>query len=497
LFVCLLLLAVSSVALGQATKAQLEISEPFFTLTGVLNSCGYNTGSQDSLAIRETVRNEIMAAAKASPDAAKARDAICSFWKDHEAPDAPSDISKYVSLALELGEAPGFALKLPEADLPPDASHVQGIITLLQKFYAAAGMHALWLKHQPEYQNMVQRFHDSIADVITQTDLYLKLPFANYPGQQFAVYLEPMLSPSNVDSRNYGSSYFVVVSPNKSDKLRLGEIRHTYLHFVLDPLAQAHGTSLKRLEPILETIQRAPLNRSFKEDIALMVNECLIRAIETRVSIPKTNDRGREAYVERSVQEGFVFTRYFYEALADFEKESTGMKTAYGDLLHNIDLERESKHARGVTFADRAEPEVISASKAASQASLLDEAERRFAGGDRETAERLATQVLQHNNGGEEPGRAAFLLARIASLQGKMEEARLDFEQAVQSSHDARVLAWSHIYLGRIADIQEKREAAVEHYRLALAAGDSASDTRNAAERGLSAPYQKPQAPRP
>jgi len=105
-------------------------------------------------------------------------------------------------------------------------------------------------------------------------------------------------------------------------------------------------------------------------------------------------------------------------------------------------------------------------------------------------------QVLQHNNGGEEPGRAAFLLARIASLQGKMEDARAEFEQAVQSSHDPRILAWSHIYLGRILDIQEKREAAVEHYRLALAAGDPASDTRNAAERGLTAPYHKPEAPK-
>jgi tetratricopeptide (TPR) repeat protein len=496
LFVCLIVTVISGLACAQTTKAQLEISEQFFTLTGVLNTCGYDAGLQDSLPLRETVRKEIMAAAKASPNAATVRDAICQFWKDHEAPDSANDISKYNSLALEMGDPPGFALKLPDADLPPDASHVQGIISLLQKFYAAAGIHALWQKHQPEYQDLVLRFHDPIADVITQTDLYLKLPFANYPGQQFAVFLEPMLSPSSVDSRNYGSSYFVIVSPNKNDKLRLAEIRHTYLHFVLDPLAQAHGTSLKRLEPILETIQRAPLNRSFKEDIALLVNECLIRAIETRTTIPKTNERGREAYVQRSVEEGFVLTRYFYDSLAEFEKESTGMKTGYGDLLHNIDLIRETKHARGVTFAERAEPEVISASRAASQSSLLDEAERRFAGGDRQTAEKLALQVLQHNNGGEEPGRAAFLLARIASLQGKMEEARTDFEQAVQSSHDPRVLAWSHIYLGRILDIQEQREAAVEHYRLALAAGDPASDTRNAAEKGLAGPYQKPGAPR-
>ena len=44
--------------------------------------------------------------------------------------------------------------------------------------------------------------------------------------------------------------------------------------------------------------------------------------------------------------------------------------------------------------------------------------------------------------------------------------------------HDPRMLAWSHIYLGRIFDIQEKREVAVEHYRAALAAGDPSADTK-------------------
>jgi hypothetical protein len=52
------------------------------------------------------------------------------------------------------------------------------------------------------------------------------------------------------------------------------------------------------------------------------------------------------------------------------------------------------------------------------------------------------------------------------------------------------LLAWSHIYLGRILDIQEEREAALAEYRAALAAGDTAADTKAAAEKGLSAPYQ-------
>ena len=77
-------------------------------------------------------------------------------------------------------------------------------------------------------------------------------------------------------------------------------------------------------------------------------------------------------------------------------------------------------------------------------------------------------------------------------MSGRMEEARVDFEQAAQSARDPRTLAWSHIYLGRIYDIQDKRDTAVEHYRAALAAGDPATDTRTAAENGLSAPYQPP-----
>ena len=171
------------------------------------------------------------------------------------------------------------------------------------------------------------------------------------------------------------------------------------------------------------------------------------------------------------------------------------MKDTYGDLLHNIDLEHERKRARQVVFAAEAAPEVISASKAFSAPTILDTAEQKLAMGDTAAAQKLAAQVLQHNSGGDEPGRAAFILARIATLSGNMEEARADFQQAADSVHDPRVLAWSHIYLGRIFDIQLNREAALAEYRAALAAGDPHPDTRGAAERGLEAPYQ-PQRPR-
>ncbi len=465
-------------------------------MTAALNSCGYDAGLEDSLPLRKAVRAEIQAAVQKSPEAAQARDSICQFWKEHQPQGTSSDITQYISLALELGGPPLFTPSLLEADLPPDAAHVLGVVPRLQKFYQAAGLQVLWQKHRNQYESLVLQFHDQVSEVITLTDLYLKLPFSNYPGQRFAVYLEPLLAPTHVDSRNYGSNYFVVVSPGQDGQIKLQEIRHTYLHFVLDPLALKRGASLKRLEPVLLDIRTAPLSDSFKNDISLMVNESLIRAIETRTSIPKSNESARNAYVQRSVEEGFIFTHYFYEALDGFEKESTGLKDAYGDLLYNISLEHERKRAREVVFAAQASPEVLSSVKPAPQeAKLLDDAEQRLASGDKESAQKLATQVLQHNHGGDAPGRAAFILARIAILSGDMEEARNDFEQAVRSTHDPRTVAWSHIYLGRIFDIEEKREAALAEYHAALAAGDPTPDTKTAAEKGVAAPYQ-PRSPR-
>jgi len=43
-----------------------------------------------------------------------------------------------------------------------------------------------------------------------------------------------------------------------------------------------HFSSMKRLEPLLQSIKRAPLEESFKTDISLLVTECIVRAVEIR-----------------------------------------------------------------------------------------------------------------------------------------------------------------------------------------------------------------------
>ena len=62
-------------------------------------------------------------------------------------------------------------------------------------------------------------------------------------------------------------------------------------------------------------------------------------------------------------------------------------------------------------------------------------------------------------------------------------------DRTLEVAREPRIVAWSHIYLGRIFDIQENRTAALVHYRAALSAGDTTPDTRAAAERGIAEPY--------
>jgi len=481
------MLAVTCVAAAQS-KATLDVSETLFSVIAAMNVCGYDAELQSSPPIRAEVRAELAAANK-SPEAAAAEEKMCRFYHDHQQGDSAHDLAQYVSLALNLGEPPDFAPKLKEADMPPDSTYILGFVPLLKRYAAAAGLHSIWLKHQPQYLALIDEYHDSVARMISATDNYLRMPLAGYLGRSFTVYLEPMSAPGQINSRNYFQDYYyLVVSPAAVGQY-MDTIRHTYLHFVLDPLIAKRATALALLKPILVPLQKAPMAEDYKLDTGLLVVECLIRAIEARTpSDPKLPAKDRQAMVQRDQEEGFVLTGYFYEQLRDFEKENTGLQDAFPDWLHNTDVDHEKKLAREIQFAPAARPEVMKASKPASQPKVV-LAERELAGGNAPAAEKLAQEALAAN---EDPAQAYFVLARAASLSGNMQGAQEDFQKALDATKDARVAAWCHIYLGRILDLQEEREAAVAQYQAALKTGDGSPDTRSAAERGLKEPYQPP-----
>jgi tetratricopeptide (TPR) repeat protein len=443
------------------------------------------------------VRTELAHAASSSEEVRSAQTRLCAFYRDHTQPESARTLAQYVSLGLYLGEPPNFLLAIPEADLPPDAAYVQGFVPLLRNYYAAADLHGAWLKHHPEYESMLQTFHQPVSQMISQVDFYLRMPVSGYLGRRMEVFAEPMGPSSQVNARQYGSDYLLVLSPGQQG-FKLDPIRHLYLHFILDPLATKHYNQIKQLEPLLTDVQSAPMEQSFKYDISLLVTESLVRAIEARFlglrpgsskSPSKQDEALRDAAVKDAMGDGYVLTQYFYDTLKGFEKEPTGLKDSYGTWLYNLSLAREQKRAREIVFKEHAAPELVHASKPM-QVGLVDAAESKLASGDIVGAEELAKSALQRKN--EDPARAMFLLARAASLRNDRTAARSYFEETLKMALEPRLVAWSHIYLGRMLDLQQEREAALAHYKAALSAGDSTPDTKSAAERGLAQAYAPP-----
>ena len=480
------------VCTAQTTPVTLETSETLFTVLAAMNACGYDADLNVSDPLRTEIRGEVAKAIQEG-EAKETAQEMCQFYRDHQQADPSRDLSQYVSLALYLNPPPALTPKIREADLPPDAANVLGFLPILQKFYTQASLQQIWQRHRAEYSLLTQGYHEALAKMTFDTEVYLKLQSAGYLGSNFTIYMEPMAAPSQTNARIYASDYYVVIAPGKDLSLKMEQIRHTYLHYLLDPLAIKYPTAVNAVRPLLETVKSAPMENSFKGDPSLLVTECLIRAVEARtLGSKKTPEAEREQAVENSVEQGFILTRYFYEALVRFEKDPAGLRDAYREMLSGINIVKEQKRAAEVHFAAKADSELLRLAPP-KEKNLLLTAEQKLSAGDMDSAQKLAQQALDQKSG--DAGQAFFILARIAIASSNIAGAGNYFQRALESAHEPRIVAWSHIYLGRISDLQENRELALSHYRLALNAGGALPGVKAAAERGLQQPYEPPHHP--
>ncbi|MGD0164489.1 MAG: hypothetical protein ABSB39_18625 [Candidatus Sulfotelmatobacter sp.] len=482
----------------------LDSSETLFSVLTALNTCGYDQDLTISDATRSNVRAEVQRVLTDSEEAEAARTAVCEFYQSHTVErNTTRSLSPYISLALFMDGPPHFAPRVKEEDLPPDAGAIANFGTLLEHFYEKAGLHSIWERHRRDYAALMNRYHEPLAKMVFDTEIYLKQPSAQYLGRRFTIYLDFMGSTNETDARNYGADYFVIVFPAPNDNsgaaprsaLKMDQIRHTFLHYELDPLASKHPTAILRLEPLLQSVKRSPLEESFKTDISLLVTECLIRAMEIRLSGDKqTAEAMRAQAVDDAVKQGYILTRTFYDEVVAFEKDPVGIRGAYSEFLDGVDLKKEEKAASEVQFASSTAPELLRLSRPEERRMLVT-AEKRLAAGDPKGAQELAQQALDKKIGDQ--GRALFILAEVAVANKNRDGAQDNFQKAIESSKDPKVIGWSHVYLGRILDMKEEREAAVQEYKAALTAGGGLPEIKAAAERGLQQAYEPPAKPQP
>ena len=494
-------------------------SESVFFMASALNACGYDEGLDDSAPVRKRVRDEMNASLAKSEDARKARDQMCLYIAQHRMTGTGKDVAQYISLALYLTPPPALETSVELTEMPPDSTQVVEIVPLLKAFANGVDLHGIWLAIRRTYDDEVSKLHDPLSKMIFSTNLYLKMPAATYDGRRFVVVIEPMLAPQTVNARIYGPDYVVVLSP-VNGQIRMNDVRHTYLHYMIEPLLLSRANAVDRMQPILKEIREAPLEFRYRSDTVPLAIECLIKAIEARTmdtgiadyKIPAGVERSelpryqrerqaveqkkeavRVAAVHHDMTQGFVLTQYFYEQLLPFEKGAASLKDSIGEMVYGMDIDQQVHRARQTEFDKQADEDVLARSKPPKQLEGLDLAEARLAAGDIGTASAMARQALAvHSDTLQnvaDNARANFILARAAILSGHPEEAISRFQTTLATTREPRLMAWSHIYLGRMLDLECKRDQAISEYKLALENRDGQQDTRLAAERGVKAAY--------
>jgi hypothetical protein len=493
-------------------------SEPVFLMASALNACGYDEGLDESAPVRKRVRDEINQALAKSEDARAKRDKVCLYIAQHRMTGTERDVSQYISLALYLTPPPELETSVDLAEMPPDSTQVAEIVPLLKDFMNAVDLHGIWLAVHPIYDREAERLHDPLSHMIVGTNFYLKMPASTNQGRRFVVVIEPMLSPRMVNARIYGTDYVVVVSP-VDGQIRMNDVRHTYLHYMIEPLLYARANAIDRTQPILKEIREAPIAFRYRNDTVPLTVECLIKAIEARTmdtGVPVYNipagiarsdlpryeherqiyqqkvDTVRLAAVHHAMTQGFVLTQYFYEQLIQFEKDPAGLSDTIGEMVYSMDVDQQVHRARQIEFDKETDEDVLVQSKPR-KLTGLDLAEAKLAGGDVATATSIAQQALSARTDTlesvAESARANFILARAAAMTGHPEAAIDGFQKTLATTKEPRLLAWSHIYLGRMLDLDCKRDQAVAEYKEALETRDGQQDTRLAAERGVKTAY--------
>jgi tetratricopeptide (TPR) repeat protein len=493
-------------------------AEPVFVMAAALNMCGYDEGLESSAPVRKQVRDEIDKAMAASEDARAKRDAVCLFIAQHKMTGTELDIAQYISLSLYLTPPPDLETTADLTEMPPDATQVAEIVPHLKDFADAVDLHGIWLTVRHIYDEQAAQLHDPLSKMIVSTNLYLKMAASTYDGRRFIVVTEPMLSPSTVNARIYGTDYVVVVSP-VNGTIHMSDVRHTYLHYVIEPLLYARANAIDRTQPILKEIREAPLEFRYRSDTVPLTVECLIKAIEARTmntgipeyKIPADVDRSqlpryqheqqvtgqkqeavRVAMVQHDMKQGFVLTQYFYEQMIQFERDPASLKDTIGEMVYSMDVDQQVHRARQTEFDKEADTEVLGRSKPHKMMGM-ELAEAQLSKGDMAGASAMAQKVLAKQSdtiaSAADSARAYFILARVAAMSGHPEQAIDDFQKTLVITKEQRLKAWSHIYLGRMLDLDCKRDQALSEYKLALTVRDGREDTRLAAERGVKNAY--------
>src|SRR6202790_2702076 len=438
--------------------------------------------------IRERARNQ----------QGPAVEAVRAFYKEHELRDPGLMLSRYVWFGLISGTAPKFQPVLRRDELPPEVLALEGFNEILANYYAEQQIGALWRQVQPVYNREFERLHDSVSNTILVSTSYLREVLQPAHERTFTIIVEPLVGRiTNV--RNYGDHYAIILSGGED--IPTDVVRHAFLHFLLDPLPLMYPHVVVVKRPVFEIAAKAPrLAADLKDDYFSWFSECTVRAVELKLRKLVPGQLESALYTDDA--NGLVMVRPLYKALDLYEKSEPSMKNFFPDMVRSIDLKLEQARVVTLQYApaeNRAAQQALSNEEVARRhpavttvpndqeaIAQLGEGERRLAEHNPRAAEASFKNVLARYP--DQP-RAWFGIGVVAMMDHDGERAKNVFGRLTAgdkaATQDPMVMAWSHVYLGRVYGDEGQLDRAKAEFQAALQVSGAPPQALQAAQKDL------------
>ncbi|MEO8595223.1 MAG: tetratricopeptide repeat protein [Candidatus Solibacter sp.] len=445
-----------------------------------INAAGYkaDVSSANNHPLREGIQKEL--AKREIPSLP----AIREFFEAHRKRTDAAELSQYISYALACTGPPNFEIHLRDVDIPPDVTLLREFGHLLAAFYKEAHIDDLWNRSQPAVEQYIARYHEPVTNAVLQVNGYLRQMTSGFKNRNFQIFIELQAAPNQIQTRSYSDDYTIVITP--SPDTRVFDIRHAYLHYLLDPLATRNQEILDRKKSLVDHAMRAQaLGDSYKQDYLLLVTESLIKVVEARLD-------KKPGMVQAALSEGYILAPYFSEALPRFEAQESSMFLYYKEMMQAIDVVREDARLTGFEFRTSATPGATvktppppPAPVITGAARTLQDAELAYSGRELDKSKALFLKVLEQTDKRSVHASALYGLARIALLQKDLDAAEALFQKALDSDPEAFDKGWILVYLGRLAMAEGDREKAAKYFQGAAELEGATEKVRQEAKQGL------------
>ncbi len=484
LIACLWLGLTPGATLAQGVTAIIDRDVRVFAVVAALNAAGFDVELAPQYhPVRQRVRDAL-----SGIDADLVR-RLREFYAEHKG-DAldETQLAGYISLALNLTDPPSLEFAYDQEFVPPDARGLGEFLPLLREFYDAARITQLWVTLGSSYDEALDRMAPPMRETILQADVYLRLPLGQPGVRQLVIFVELAAPINSVNVRNYPDNLYIVLGD--STGVRLEDVRHAYLHLLLDPIVARNREELEREQRLTALIEGEPgVSPNYAEDFEILVTESLIRSVELRMDDPESD---LERLIDTAYRGGLLLVPYFHEELLGFEASEVNILEFFPEMLESLNIDSETARFEDrfdsidlvVEETLRAEvPRVVNPIPG-----VLRQAQVAFNSGDDDTARAGFERVLIEFDPSNGP--ALYGMALILSRAGDPGLAAEYFNRTLESeTTEPSMRVRSHLYLGRIHDLQCEREEALEQYRLALGVGDDSQGAQTAAAEAIDQPF--------